>query len=76
MIHETHLKELKLQVMCAIRSYSVQNSMNQTDMAYLLQTTQPRMSHLFKGQTDKFKLDQLLAWAYDLGIKATIQINQ
>lgn len=75
MIHEIHIEQLKLQVVCAIKIYAVQNKMSQTDMAYLLQTSQPRISNMYNGKLQKFSLDRLISWAYNLGIKATIQIN-
>lgn len=75
MLHETYILDVKLQVVDAIKAYAVSNKMTQTDMAYLLQTTQPRISDMYRGLLDKFSIDILLTWAYNLGIKATIQLD-
>lgn len=75
MLHETYILDVKLQVVNAIKAYAVSNKMTQADMAYLLQTTQPRMSNMYRGFLDKFSIDTLLAWAYNLGIKATIHLD-
>lgn len=76
MIAENWLDEQKLSLAQSIKRYAVKHSMNQTDMAYLLETTQPRVSNLFHAKVAKFSLDQLLKWTYNLGINVTIQINQ
>lgn len=76
MLAEEFLDTTKLKLAESIRAYSVKHSMNQTDMAYLLETTQPRVSNLFHSKVAKFSLDQLLKWNYNLGINVTIQINQ
>lgn len=73
MIVEVFLDEAKLTLALAIRGYAVKHGMNQTDMAYLLETSQPRVSDLFKEKVSKFSLDQLIKWAYNLGIKIDIQ---
>lgn len=75
MIVENWLDEQKLLLAQSIKSYAVKHSMNQVDMAYLLETTQPRISNLFHARVEKFSLDQLLKWTYNLGINVTIQIN-
>lgn len=76
MLTERFLDKIKLQLVESIRAYSVKHSMNQTDMAYLLDTAQPRVSLLMSKRVDKFSLDTLMKWNYNLGINVTIQINQ
>lgn len=75
MLHETYILDVKLQVVDAIKAYAVSNKMTQADMAYLLQTTQPRISNMYRGVLHNFTIDMLLTWAYNLGIKATIQLD-
>lgn len=76
MIHELYIQNVKLQIISHIKRYAVQNKMNQLDMAYLLQTTQPRISRMFKGHTEGFSIDILLAWAYNLGINFELKLNK
>lgn len=73
MLTETYMAEAKQLLASAIKGYAVRHKMNQTDMAYLLETAQPRISNLFNGKLDKFSVDQLMQWAYNLGINVTIQ---
>lgn len=76
MIHELYIEQLKLKVAKAIQEYATENKMTQSDMAYILQTNQPRISNMYAGLVHKFKLDCLLVWAYNLGIKIDINIGE
>lgn len=75
MITEKYIDEVKLTLVSSIKRYAVKHGMNQVDMSYLLDTSPPRVSNLFNEKLDKFSVDQLLKWAYNLGINATIQTN-
>lgn len=75
MLVEVHMDTAKLALADALRAYADRHKMSQTDMSILLETSQPRMSDLFNKKTEKFSVDQLLKWAYTLGINVTIQTN-
>lgn len=75
MLVEVYMNEAKLMLASAIKAYAQRHKMNQTDMAILLETAQPRMSQLFNSKIDKFSVDQLMKWAYILGINVTVQTN-
>lgn len=72
MIVEEFIDITKSNLIHSIKRYAVKHGMNQTDMSYLLETSQPRVSDLFNSKLDKFSVDQLLKWAYNLGINITI----
>lgn len=75
MITEKYIDEVKQTLVDSIKRYAVKHGMNQTDMSYLLETSQPRVSLLLNSKLDRFSVDQLLKWAYNLGINVTIQTN-
>jgi len=75
MIVEEFIDITKSNLIHSIIRYAVKHGMNQTDMSYLLETSQPRVSDLFNEKLDKFSVDQLLKWTYNLGINVTIQTN-
>lgn len=74
MISEEFIDNIKTELAQSIRRYAVKHGMNQPDMAYLLESSQPRVSDLFKEKISKFSIDQLLTWAYNLGISVTVQV--
>ena len=74
MLAEEWLDTTKRKLAQSIRGYGVRHSMTQKDMAYLLETTQPRVSHLYHEKIENFSLDQLLKWSYNLGINVTITV--
>lgn len=76
MLEKVYADKLKAQLMGEIRGYSRRHKMTQADMSYLLDTSQPRISDLFLEKTDRFSVDQLLKWAYILGISFTLTRNQ
>lgn len=76
MLTETFMDGAKQQLASAIKGYAVRHRMNQTDMAYLLETAQPRISNLFNGKLDKFSVDQLMQWAYNLGISIQLTAKE
>ncbi|QYW06570.1 hypothetical protein uav_038 [Pseudomonas phage UAVern] len=75
MLVEVYMEEAKHVLANAIKAYADRHKMNQTDMSILLDTSQPRMSLLFNKKIDKFTVDQLMKWAYTLGININIQTN-
>lgn len=72
MINEHFLEGVKQELITAIKCYAKRHQMTQSDMALLVGTSQPRMSDLFRGKLEKFSVDQLMKWAYDLGINITL----
>jgi len=47
---------------------------NQTEVAKLLQITQPRVSALMKGKIEDFRLDTLVNLAHRLGLHVNMKI--
>lgn len=72
---EQHVIALKVRLIRALREYSEENQLTQTEMAVLMETTQPRVSNLYKEHHTKFTLDVLFKWFYTLGIETQIPIN-
>lgn len=75
MIAEMFVDNIKVTLAQSIKRYAVKHKMSQTDMAYLMETTQPRVSNLFSEKISKFSLDQLLEWAYNLGINIEFNVK-
>lgn len=75
MLTEAFMEEAKQKLASAIKEYAQHHKMNQMDMAYLLDTAQPRISNMFNGKLEKFSIDQLMQWAYNLGIKIEFNVT-
>lgn len=76
MLVEKWADDTKSLLVKCLKGYAIKHGMTQKDMAYLLETSQPRISDLLNEKLNKFSLDQLLKWSYTLGLNVTIQINQ
>jgi predicted XRE-type DNA-binding protein len=69
------ITELKVRLVRALKAYGTTHQLSQSEMALLLETTQPRMSNLYHEQYSKFSLDQLFKWVYTLNIETQTTLN-
>ena len=66
--------KLRSSLLMAITNNINNRGMNQTEVAELLDITQPRVSALLKGKIENFRLDTLVNIAHKLGLHVDLKI--
>ena len=66
--------KLRSSLLMAITNNINNRDMNQTEVAELLDITQPRVSALLKGKIENFRLDTLVNIAHKLGLHVDLKI--
>ena len=66
--------KLRSSLLMAITNNINNRGMNQTEVAELLDITQPRVSALLKGKIENFRLDTLVNIAHQLGLHVDLKI--
>lgn len=72
----TNIDTLKGRLIEAVLCETKRMGITQKTLADLLDTTQPRVSNMLTGQLEKFSLDTLFKYVYDLGIKVEIHLGE
>ena len=66
--------KLRSSLLMAITKNINNREINQTEVAELLDITQPRVSALLKGKIENFRLDTLVNIAHQLGLHIDLKI--
>ena len=66
---------LKSSVVWSISESLRRRKIKQTEAAEILNTTQPKMSRLLRGDFEGFSLEKLLGFLHDLGNNVTITVE-
>lgn len=69
------IEQVKQAMMKALARKADELQLTQKEVAVYLGTTQPRVSNIFQGHSDKFSLDSLYGFMDNLGIEAEFVID-
>lgn len=72
----TTIDILKMRLIRTMEGHATQKGWSQKELAVMLGTNQPRVSNMFNYQIDKFSLDTLFKYVYDLDIKVEVQLGE